>query len=241
MDIARLNGLRPWQQEKHYIQSLILNAVSELPLAFKGGTYLWFFHGLRRFSEDLDFRALEELPKNIPENVSKDLALFGVENELETLGNDDRSLSFRINAKGPLNTSLNDRCLVYVEISKREAVVEDRIPLKFDRPEYQLPIKNLSGMALEEVGAEKVRAIMTRQKSRDIYDLYYLISKNGIKFREEMVNKKLQYYKEKFSVSKLSNEIGKRKSVYVKELRSIIFEELPDFDLVINTISKWAG
>ncbi len=55
IEIAKLNRLRPWQQEKHYIQSLILNSLSELPLVFKGGTYLWFFHGLKRFSEDLDF------------------------------------------------------------------------------------------------------------------------------------------------------------------------------------------
>ncbi len=29
--LAKLNNLRPWQQEKHYIQSLILVALSEHP------------------------------------------------------------------------------------------------------------------------------------------------------------------------------------------------------------------
>ena len=144
----------------------MLNSISELPVVFKGGTYLWFFHGLRRFSEDLDFTASEELPEAVAEGVSKSLALFGVENELKKIADSETTISFRISANGPLNTGLKDRCIVYVEISKREKVVEDTISLKFDRPEYQLPIKSLAGMALEEVGAEKVRAILTRQRAQ---------------------------------------------------------------------------
>ena len=88
IEIAKLNRLRPWQQEKHYIQSLILNSLSELPLVFKGGTYLWFFHGLKRFSEDLDFTASEELHDRIPEMVSRALALFGIMNEFKKIKDD---------------------------------------------------------------------------------------------------------------------------------------------------------
>lgn len=239
MEIARLNGLRLWQQEKHYIQSLILNAISELPIVFKGGTYLWFFHGLRRFSEDLDFTASEELPDGIPEMISKSLALFGVENELKKMTDNETTLSFRISANGPLNTSLKDKCVVYVEISTREKVIEKAMPLKFDRPEYQLPIKSLAGMALGEVGAEKVRAIMTRQKARDIYDLYYLIHNKKIDFRNELVNEKLRYYKTEFNGTIFLDEITKRKGDYLKELKSIVLDDLPDYTTVMTAIRKW--
>jgi predicted nucleotidyltransferase component of viral defense system len=241
IEIARLNGLRPWQQEKHYVQSLVLNSVSEMQLVFKGGTYLWFFHGLRRFSDDLDFTAFGSLPDDVPERVSDDLKLFGVENGLKKLSDDERSLSFRISAKGPLNTTVRDMCFVYVEISRRESVLEDRVALRFDRPEYQLPIKSLSGMALDEVGAEKIRTIMTRDKPRDVYDLYYLISKKGIKFRKGLVDKKLQYYKEAYSAEKLAQKIEKVESAYVRELKSLVFEELPDFERVSNIINKWTS
>jgi predicted nucleotidyltransferase component of viral defense system len=63
--------MRTWQQEKHYLQSLILTIVSDYPLVFKGGTYLWLFHGLNRFSEDLDFTAKGTLKKDFPQYISR--------------------------------------------------------------------------------------------------------------------------------------------------------------------------
>jgi predicted nucleotidyltransferase component of viral defense system len=210
-----------------------------LPLVFKGGTYLWFFHGLRRFSEDLDFTASEESSKDIPEMVSRSLALFGVVNELKRIKDNNTTFSFRITANGPLNSGLRDRCVVYVEISKREMVLCKTIPVKFDRPEYQLPIKNLSGMALEEVGAEKVRAIMTRDKARDIYDLYYLIHNKKIKIDNKLTVQKLKYYKTGFSKLKLIEKINDSNDYYKKELTTIVLEDIPDYKFVRTTIDDW--
>lgn len=179
IDIARLMGMKPWQQEKHYIQYLALNSIAEEPLVFKGGTYLWFTQGLDRFSEDLDFTASEHLVHDVAEKVSKNLTLFGVENNIKRITDNETTLSFRISAKGPLNTAKLDECIVYVEISKRERISDKTIPMKLDYTPYSLPIKTIPGMALEEVGAEKVRAILTRNKARDLYDLHYLITKKG--------------------------------------------------------------
>ena len=234
-----MNGLRPWQQEKHYIQSLILNAISEWPLVFKGGTYLWFFHGLRRFSEDLDFTASEDLQEGLAQKTSNSLNLFGIENALKIITNDEKTLSFRISANGPLNTNDKDRCIVYVEISKREPVIERSIPLRFDHPEYQLPVQRLLGMSLEEVGAEKVRAILTRKKARDVYDLYYLIEKKKIDMKVGLIGKKLEYYKKQFSRTEFLQEIESRKSYFSKELAGIVLDKLPGFDDVDSTIKMW--
>jgi predicted nucleotidyltransferase component of viral defense system len=234
-----LNGLRPWQQEKHYVQSLILNAISEWPLIFKGGTYLWFFHGLRRFSEDLDFTASENLPEDLAQKTSNSLDLFGIENLLKVITNDEKTLSFRISANGPLNTNDRDRCIVYIEISKRETVIERGIPLRFDHPEYQLPVKRLLGMNLEEVGAEKIRDIFTRKKARDVYDLYYLVAKKKIGFKQHLIEKKLEYYKMSFSEVKFLQEVETRKNYFSKELIGIVFDKLPEFGEVDSTIRKW--
>ncbi len=221
------------------MQSLILNAVSEWPLVFKGGTYLWFFHGLRRFSEDLDFTASENLPEDLAQKTSNSLDLFGIENALKMITNDEKALSFRISARGPLNTNENDRCIVYVEISKREPVIEKCIPLRFDHPEYQLPVQRLLGMNLEEVGAEKVRAILTRKKARDMYDLYYLIGKKKIVLKPDLIDKKLEYYKKQFSKTEFLQEVGSRKGYFSKELAGIVFNKLPEFDEVSNAIKMW--
>jgi predicted nucleotidyltransferase component of viral defense system len=239
LEIAKLMGMNPWQQEKHYVQYLALNGIAEEPLVFKGGTYLWFAHGLGRFSEDLDFTASEPLPSNIAEKVSTNLGLFGVENQIKHITNNETTLSFRISAKGPLSTAKIDECIVYIEISKREQILKKVLPVKLDYPAYSSPIKTISGMALEEVGAEKVRAIFTRQKARDIFDLHYLISKKRIKFDENLVNSKLQYYKMKFSASLFLKAIADKQDYYVRELKGLVFGELPQFREIKKSLSDW--
>jgi len=239
LEIAKLKGLKAWQQEKHYIQALILETLAEQPLVFKGGTYLWFFHGLQRFSEDLDFTEKEELSKNLPETVSKYLELYGIENSVKTIADSETTLSFRISAKGPLNTAQIDECRVYVEISRRGRIEEKTLPLKLDFPEYGLPTKRSIGLSLDEVGAEKVRDILTRQKARDLYDLYYLIEKKGVSFNQKLVNKKLAYYDKKFSRKEFLEKARQKQEYYKKELKNLVFDELSEFNKAIQTLQKW--
>ena len=239
ISIAKLMGMSPWQQEKHYIQHIALNSIAEEPLVFKGGTYLWFAHGLNRFSEDLDFTASEQIPSDIAEKVSDNLGLFGVENQVRYITNSETTLSFRINAKGPLNTAKIDECIVYIEISKREQILKKTLPVKLDYSAYSLPIKTISGMALEEVGAEKIRAILTRQKARDIYDLYYLISRKQIQFDENLTNSKLEYYNMKFSAIQFLKSVTDKQDRYVRELKGLVFGELPHFGETKKGLSDW--
>ncbi|MEW6295044.1 MAG: nucleotidyl transferase AbiEii/AbiGii toxin family protein [Candidatus Diapherotrites archaeon] len=237
--LAKINGLKPWQQEKHYVQALILAIIAEKPVVFKGGTYLWFFHGLKRFSEDLDFTVSEKGLNNTAETVSKDLELFGIENKLKIIADNERSLSFRISAKGPLNTGEIDLCRVYVEISRREPITKKALPIKADFPAYQLPVKHIQGMDLEEVGAEKVRAIFSRDKARDFYDLFFLVKEKGIAFNEALIEKKLEYYDMHFARKTLLQKMKARQKYFSKELGNIVFGELPKFSYCFNTIKKW--
>jgi len=47
--------LKPWQEDKRYVQALVFYALSGWPIIMNGGTYLWFFHGPNKFYDDLDF------------------------------------------------------------------------------------------------------------------------------------------------------------------------------------------
>jgi len=239
--IAKLNNLRPWQQEKHYIQSIILVALSEHPLLFKGGTYLWFFHGLPRFSEDLDFTCSEEVPQDLPARVSESLRLFGVENAIKPEKPMPQAFSFRISAKGPLNTGEIDVCHVYVEISRRETPMQPPSPFPFAQAQYSLPSKVVSGMALDEVTAEKVRAIITRDKARDVYDLFFLIENKNVKFNEEMINAKLAYYDLKFSQKVFGEKLKEKKEFWKGELKPLVFGGLPTFEAAEKTVKAWAN
>ncbi|MFA4855671.1 MAG: nucleotidyl transferase AbiEii/AbiGii toxin family protein [archaeon] len=239
-DLAKLNGLKPWQQEKHYIQAVILEILAEQPIVFKGGTYLWFFHGLPRFSEDLDFTAKEKIQKNVPETVSKSLELFGIQNKSKTITDNETTLSFRISAKGPLNTAPIDECRVYVEISKREEVSKKALPIKLDFPAYNLPTKRISGMDLEEAAAEKIRAIMTRNKARDAFDLQHLIEKKAVAFNKELADKKLAFYGAEFSTKEFLKKTRQKQAFFEKELKNLVFTDLPSFRQTMQTIQKWA-
>jgi len=239
--IAKLNNLRPWQQEKHYFLSLILVALSEHPLVFKGGTYLWFFHGLPRFSEDLDFTCAEEVPAGLPEKVSESLRLFGVENTIRKEKGILQSFSFRISAKGPLNTGDLDLCHVYVDISRREKPVRNTAPQQFAQSQYSLPSKTVRGMALDEIASEKVRAIMTRSNARDLFDLHFLIKNKGITFDGKLVNAKLEYYGIEFSPHAFEEKIKEKKEFWKGELKPIVFGQLPEFEEAEAAVTKWAG
>lgn len=94
-------------------------------------------------------------------------------------------------------------------------------------------------MALDEVGAEKVRAIITREKARDVYDLQYLITKRRIKFEEDLINSKLGYYKIKFSPDSFLKNVSVHQNYYNRELKGLVFGELPGFDEIKDTISDW--
>ncbi|MBI1974120.1 nucleotidyl transferase AbiEii/AbiGii toxin family protein [Candidatus Micrarchaeota archaeon] len=241
VSLARAYGIKPWQEEKKYVHALLLNELADYPVVFKGGTYLWLLHGLRRFSEDLDFTAAESLPSGLPEKVSRALAGFGVNNKVSIEANNQFTLSFRVGATGPLHTSDVNKCFVYVEISKREKVLLKPTATKLEFPRFETPTKVIRGMDLSEVAAEKVRAILTRDKARDLYDLYFLATAKGISFDETLVNEKLKHYGLKFSGDSFSKSVDKKKNRFVGELKQLVFGELPPFKECAEVINQWAS
>ena len=240
-ELSKLSGLRPWQLERHYLQGLLLSILSDIPVVFKGGTYLWFFHGLPRFSDDLDFTLHGPVKKNLLESISKGLYFYGFANELKILKDDRNGISARYLINGPLHTSEKDRSPIYIEISKREDVVLPRLALKLDFPQYDFPVKNILGMNLEEVASEKVRAILTREKGRDIFDLNFLIEKKEVKFNEDLVNIKLAFYDFKFERIQFMSKLEQMEKLYYRELKPVVLEELPDFKFALKRIENWIG
>ncbi|MCX6803875.1 MAG: nucleotidyl transferase AbiEii/AbiGii toxin family protein [Candidatus Diapherotrites archaeon] len=237
-NLAKINGYKPRQQEKHYLQSISLCALSEEPLVFKGGTYLWFFNGLPRFSEDLDFTAKEKINTKLTEKTSNFLEQYGIENEIKIVKDEDLGLSFRISAKGPLHKTERDLCYLYIEISKRENVIEKPQNYLIENNLYGLPTRIISGMNLTEVAAEKVRAIMTRNKARDAYDLWFLI-KRGAAPKKELIMEKLAFYKETFSKKAFYEKLSEKEKIFMAELKQLVFNELPKFEELKKEIKKF--
>lgn len=230
-DIARLTKLKLHQQEKHYIQTLILNSLYASvtdELVFKGGTALFFSMGLPRFSEDLDFTADKEVDFSLlAEKIHKDLELLGVENEVRKKERTAVSFTFKIAAKGPLFTQEIERCFVDVEISTREEVAQKKV--KELNPVYpDVPPFTVLFMDEEEIVAEKIRAIMTRSKARDAYDLCFLLQKN-VAVSLPLIEKKLGYYKKKFTLQEFTKKLSEKESFWEAELKNLVLGTLPSF------------
>lgn len=232
--ISRITGLKPHQQEKHYIQSLVLRSIySSREMTFKGGTALMFSMGLDRFSEDLDFTVTDDAPdmEEFMQTIIEDLEYMGVRARGDLLSDMERSQVICIGAEGPLFSREIERCYVRMDISRREIII---LPpdIIFIEPPYpdQLPF-SVSVMSPSEILAEKFRALMTREKARDLYDAEFLLKK-GVKTNRALVEAKLEYYEETLDPGALEKAIMRKQGIWKSELAPLIFGRLPSFEQV---------
>jgi predicted nucleotidyltransferase component of viral defense system len=91
-------------------------------------------------------------------------------------------------------------------------------------------------MKLEEILAEKIRAILTRVKARDVYDMWFLIKK-GVKVNKKIINEKLGYYSLKFNKDKFISNVKRIEKTWGKELEPLV-SFIPDFKTVFKEINE---
>ncbi|MDO9536767.1 MAG: nucleotidyl transferase AbiEii/AbiGii toxin family protein [Thermoplasmata archaeon] len=232
--ISRITGMKPHQQEKHYIQVLTLRSIySSHDMIFKGGTALMFSIGLDRFSEDLDFNVMgDDLDvETFLQTILKDLEYMGVQAQGSLISDMERSQVLRIGAEGPLFSREIERCYVRIDISRREKniLAPEMIFIETPYPD-QLPF-SVSVMSHPEILAEKFRALMTREKARDLYDVWFLLKK-GVKTNLALVEEKMEYYEKSFDRGELESSIMRKRDIWKSELESLIFGRLPAFEMV---------
>jgi predicted nucleotidyltransferase component of viral defense system len=83
-------------------------------------------------------------------------------------------------------------------------------------------------MDLEEILAEKVRALMERKFARDFYDIWFLI-KNDVKADVGLVNRKLQMHSKKLEFAEFQEVISQVKLAWERDL-SPLLPMIPNFD-----------
>lgn len=209
-DLAKKLKIDLFTIYREYLQLLFLkyfySQKGSEKVYFKGGTALRFLFGSFRFSEDLDFTSL--LPKkNLKNLINKTLEDLKKETEgiifkeTQSIAN---SFSGKIFQKLPeFKFSLTIR----LDFSLREkpflidtSYIETIFPVS--------PYPQVVHLKIEELMAEKIRAILTRSRGRDIFDLYFLLSKK-IPIEWDLVNKKMAYYKKTANMEKLKKAIEK--------------------------------
>ncbi|MGC8831781.1 MAG: nucleotidyl transferase AbiEii/AbiGii toxin family protein [Thermoproteota archaeon] len=201
-------------------------------MVFKGGTALAFFYGLNRFSEDMDFTLKEHFDlRSLMVEIGRDLEVLNMEAVFKIIEDNPGSFSFRIGVEGPFFTQEVERCFVRVEVSRREKVLRE-VEIKELRPVYPdiLPFYVMV-MNLEEILAEKVRALTWRGKARDLYDLWFLL-KMRVRVDLDLINDKLSYYKKEFNLKEFMENVDKIREIWKQELPPVIIGSLPDFVVV---------
>ena len=225
--------------EKDYLLEILMFIIQETTdsLAFKGGTALYKLHSLNRFSEDLDFTLTGKLDvKKFSQSILRKLQQGGFSCRIKEIISFQLQDNLKFEIKGPLfDGNITNLNVVSINISKRENLIylpkEERIYPKYrDIPSFTIRV-----MVLEEILAEKIRALFTRQKPRDLYDIWFLLNK-GIKPEIGDINRKLKIYKEKFNKNKMIEKIEEKRKSWHMDLRVLIKGNLPDFELVKNQV-----
>jgi len=230
--------------EKDYFQHIVLSALSRRwgsYLVFKGGTALQKIGLLSRFSEYLDFTEDKDLSIDIiAENVVRAIGSYNYPVETDDLTDTEMTAGFRVKIRGPLYRNNRGICTIRVEISRREKILIEPEVQEIDPPYKDVLPYVVRMMDRDEIAAEKIRAVMTRDKVRDLYDLYMLIE-HGASFHRDMVEKKLKFYRislEPSDVADRCEELAKR---WDKDLSSLM-ERVPPKEIalarVISEISK---
>ncbi len=233
---AKNLGLNLGQAEKDYFQNVILFILYQECgniLVFKGGTALKKCYGLGRFSEDLDFTCLDEI--NI-KNLESGMKRFNIDFEIEIKKYDD-GLKTTIRIKGPLYIGVRPSlCKFVIDFSFRENILMKPQIKSIGRFLEEIPKFDVFVMQETEILAEKIRAIMSRTKARDVYDLWFLLEK-GVNFDEKLVKEKLKYYKQEWNSKEFIRKLDLKKTIWEIELKPLV-QNLPDFSKVKNSIVR---
>jgi len=119
-------------------------------------------------------------------------------------------------------------------VSRREKVLKDSMSKEIDQPYRDVLPYVIKVMDKDEIAAEKVRAILTRYKVRDVYDLYKLIE-SGAGLDREMIDKKLEYYEMELEKSGFIQRIKELSKRWDTDLRSLM-DIVPEKEKALQTV-----
>ena len=208
-ELAQKFAIDEFSVIREYLQIIFLSELYEQKesskIYFKGGTALRLLLNSFRLSEDLDFTSL-----NTPDEIKRVLTRVAGKINLVVPGAELRQVKTDINSlmcflrykademKFPLN--------IHLEFSLREKpLTEKNVVLESLFPVSPYPI--VKCLSWEEILAEKIRALMHRAKGRDLFDIWYLLSK-GTEIDWIMADKKMAFYKKKVTREDVLSKIN---------------------------------
>jgi predicted nucleotidyltransferase component of viral defense system len=240
LEIGRLKGMRNrGYMEKDYLLELILFSLSKNTkeeLVFKGGTALYKFYKLERFSEDLDFSETKTFDLNqVIKKIFSDLSKFNIDGEVSKVREPFHSVLITFRIKGPLYDGQSQTfSTIRVDINRKSIFELQPLRLRLASLYTEIPPFYVLVMQEKEILAEKIRALIMRNKARDLFDTFSLIEK-GIEIDDQLIKKKMSYYEMHYTKTLLKEAIGKKEHIWDIELKPLL-DTLPSFSTVAKKV-----
>lgn len=185
-DLAHKYQTTELNVRREYIQHLFLSYFYQQSqtdkIYFKGGTALRMLYDSPRFSEDLDFSSSLTSIHPIEQAVLEALAEIERENIRPELQESKRTsggylaiMTFQLQA---------DTVSLQLDISLREGRKRGE-PITV--ASSYIPAFTVIALVREQLVEEKVKALLSRQKARDFYDLYFILRANLLPAKEKKV------------------------------------------------------
>lgn len=210
--MARARALRadPNLVERDYVISWVLSALFGIDaltsaMAFKGGTAIRkVYFPTYRFSEDLDFTLLPgadglsaaDLRGELEGAVALARSAAGLDLQLVSLGqtravDGEEAFEGKVEYVGPMRRRAGSLARLKLDITRHEKLAwpPQVLPLIHDYSDRADCARLISAYRLEEIVAEKLRAILQRNRPRDVYDLWFLLTQRSVPFAREDVRR----------------------------------------------------
>ena len=214
---------------REYFQHLFLSYFYQQPQAngvyFKGGTALRFIHKSPRFSEDLDFSAnlsKEEIENVITATLS-DIEREGIlVNLQEAKTTSGGYLAIMLFQKDP-------SVAIQIEISLRDGDKKgESTIIKNDF----IPYYTIIALTQDQLIDQKIEALLTRNKPRDFYDVYFILRANLLSSKKKdilpQVLKALSQTKINFEVD-LKQFLPRSHWAIIRDFRNTLEREIDRF------------
>ena len=218
--------------EKDYLLTELLYLIKDVDgIYFKGGTALnKIFLDHARLSEDLDFTVTRDVKK-----VEKEIKQKLKGTKFDTITHDKRVHQFvRLIVHYKL---FHDEGTIFIDLNEKGKLI-------FKSEEYELPhfyqdyIPKYSVRTLskKELFAEKMAATIGRNKPRDHFDLYQIISRK-MPLDLKVVRKKCESSGDEFNIIKMFNRAKKLKNRWDEDLGFLLPTKVT-FQEVMTTLAK---
>ncbi|MBS1268575.1 MAG: hypothetical protein MAG458_01306 [Nitrosopumilus sp.] len=227
--------------EKDYALTNLLSVISRFPrldsMVFKGGTALKKIHYENfRFSEDLDFTCSNDVSDEFAEFIQNEIKSLDVSfTEISDLEKRKESTKFKVK----YDMFNGQPASIKVDLSLRGDVIMKH-PIKpvlhfYDTfpNEFRVPT-----MMLEEIMAEKIRALTYTKHPRHLHDIWYL-NGQGVKINPDMVRTKIKsVYGDDFDIDLLKNRLSEKEQDWKNDLQPLLPTEPPPFDEISHNVLK---